>query len=248
VKIVTAPHPAIYGVTPPKLRRSAHALCAGLILLMSVTLLGVPQQHASRSRAGRAKPLKRTWTSGPATLPPETEMVPSRPPASPPRVVTTLGPSIQKTSLAARKLKLATPPQLAKGVTVPLVAQESKSTSDQPEAAKPADPEAGRVQAEFTRLRDDATARRAFYNDLLGTVERERSRLQETGSPEDKPVTSEHAGQPNPTQTPPTNAPVQSAPARSAGPQSSLDPNGNRADPAAHQRIVPSAEPNGTHG
>jgi hypothetical protein len=250
VNIVTTPHPDVYGVAPPKLGRGAYDLCVGLILLMSVTLFAVPQQHrgvGSRARDGHARPLKRTWTSGPATLPPETEMVPSRPPASPPRAVATLGPSTQKTNLAARKSQLATS-QLVKSVPAPAEGQGSKSTSDQPEAARSAGSEAGRVQAEFTRLRDDAAARRAFYDDLLGTVERERSRLQETGSPEDKPVTSEHAGHPNPTQPPPTSVPAQPVPAKAAGPQSFLEPNGNRADPAAHWRVVARAEPNGTHG
>ena len=222
--------------------------CVGLILLASVTLPGAPEQHpaaVSRTRASHAKPLKRTWSSGPATLPPETEVVPSRPPASPPRAFAV---STRKTTLAAGKSQLALNPPLAKGVPARAEEQASKAVGDRPDAAKPAGPEAGRVQAEFTHLRDDATARRAFYSDLLGTVERERSRLQETGSPEDKPVTSEHGGQPNAIQTPSTSAPVRSAPARSAGPQSSLDPNGNRAVPAAHHRIAPSAEPNGTHG
>ena len=60
------------------------------------------------------------------------------------------------------------------------------TTLDQPDASNAADPEAQRVQDEFARLREDAGARRAFYDDLLGTVERVRAGMRNEGSPEEK--------------------------------------------------------------
>ena len=111
------------------------------------------------------------------------------------------------------------------------------------------------MQDEFARLREDAGARRAFYDDLLGTVERVRAGMRNEGSPEEKwvkfqPVEHPTAQTSSPPVSPPhlpePNPPPEPSPAKPAVPQSSLGPDGNRIDPVAYQRVVRWAKANGT--
>jgi soluble lytic murein transglycosylase-like protein len=131
----------------------------------------------------------------------------------------------------------------------------SKANADQPASSNSPDPKAQRIQDEFARLREDAGARRAFYDDLLGTVERVRAGLRDENSPEEKWLKFQPAERPsrptftepvNPPHLPEFNPPPEPPPAKPAGPQSSLGPNGNRIDPVAYQRVVRWAKANGT--
>jgi len=242
--------------------------CAGLVFLGSATLLGAPLQgpsagHAVPSRRSKAtkptghKATKPAWHSGPASSPLETEVVPLRPPAAPPRVSATLD------SYAKRKKSEAVDPQAAppahsiratKDIPAAAVEQASKANADQPDSSNSPDPEAQRIQDEFARLREDAAARRAFYDDLLGTVERVRAGMRDENSAEEKWVTFQPAERPsrktstepvNPPHLPEFNAPPEPPPAKPAAPQSSLGPNGNRLDRVAYRSVVRWAKANG---
>ena len=258
--------------------------CAGLVFLGSATLLGTPQQgpDAPPSMPSRhskvTKPIghkatkhtvhkatlhtvhratKPTWHSGPASSPLETVIVPSHPPPAPPRVSTTLG------SYAKRKEPATMNPRAAPSAgsvhatispAAALVEQAPKAHTDQPDFSSSPDPEAERVQNEFARLRKDAVARRAFYDDLLGTVERVRAGMRDENSPEEKLVTFQPAEPPsrktsiepvNPPHMPEFNEPQEAPAQKPSVPQSSLGPNGNRVDPVAYQRVVRWAKANG---
>jgi soluble lytic murein transglycosylase-like protein len=103
-------------------------------------------------------------------------------------------------------------------------------------------------------LREDAGARRAFYDDLLGTVERVRAGMRNENSPEEKWLPFQPADrQSHQTLTEPVNPPRMPEfnqppppPAKPAVPQSSLGPDSNRIDPVAYQRVVRWAKANGT--
>jgi len=145
--------------------------------------------------------------------------------------------------------------RVAKVLPAAAAGQVAKDSADQPDASNAADPEAQRVQDEFARLREDAGARRAFYDDLLGTVERVRAGMRNEGSPEEKWVKFQPVEHPTPqTFSPPVsppqlrepNQPPEPSPAKPAVPQSSLGPDGNRIDPVAYQRVVRWAKANGT--
>jgi hypothetical protein len=114
------------------------------------------------------------------------------------------------------------------------------------------DPEARRIQDELERLRDDAGARRAFYDDLLRTVESLcAGRLDEdlTGrgsvAPHPNSPASQHTSgeSANP---PVSNEPNESTPAKPEPPQASLHTNGGRIERAAYLRVVRWARANGT--
>src|SRR5208282_3262424 len=147
----------------------------------------------------------------PASTPLETEVVPSRPPAAPPRASTTFDPDAKQKKSAAVNLQTAPPASSIRIAKVPpaaAVEQASKANADQPDSSNSADPEARRVQDEFARLREDAGARRAFYDDLLGTVERVRAGMRNEDSPEEKWVKFQPAERPSrQTFTPPVNQP-----------------------------------------
>src|SRR5271157_180622 len=249
--------------------------CAGWVFLGSATLPGAPQQGPSArpsvpsTRAKATKPTvhkatnptvhkapKPTWHSGPAASPLETEVVPSHSPPAPPRMSTTLG------SYAKRKESAAVSPQAAppeRSVRTPTaspaasVEQAPEANADQPDRSNSPDPEAQRIQEEFVRLREDADARRAFYDDLLGTVERVRSGMRDENAAGEKPVSFQPAARPsgkasiepvNPPHLPEFIQPQEPPPARPPAPQSSLGPSGNRLDQIAYQRVVRWAKAN----
>ena len=250
--------------------------CAGLLFLGSATLPGAPQQvqgvHTSvpskRSKAtkptGHKAPMltghkatKRTWHSGPAALPLETEIVPSRPPAAPPRVSTALNSSAKQKKSAAVNLQAAPPARSVRastGAPAAAVVQAPTANAHQPDFSNSPDPEAQRIQDEFARLREDADARRAFYDDLLGTVERVRAGMRDENSAEEKPVSFQPAARPsgktslelvNPPHLPEFNQPQEPPPAKPPAPQSSLGSQGSRIDSAAYRRVVHWAKANG---
>jgi hypothetical protein len=133
------------------------------------------------------------------------------------------------------------------------VAQVPKAKTDQADASSAADPEAQRVQDEFARLRTDAAARRAFYDDLLGTVQRVRTGTRDGNSAVEEPVSFQPAARPSgnisiepvtPPHPPEVIQPPEPPPAKPPAPQSSLGPSGSRIDQVAYQRVVRWAEVN----
>lgn len=259
--------------------------CVGWASLGAATLLGAPQQGSSAgpsvsprpskttkpsghkatkpaahrtTKAAGHRAAKPTWHSGPAASPLKTEIVPSRLPAAPPRVSTSPGSYAKRKESAAVSPHVTPATRSVHATTGPppaAVEQASKAKADQPETSNSPDPEAERIQDEFTRLRQDAAARRAFYDDLLGTVERVRAGMREGNSPEEEPVSFQPTARPSPKTSvepdspphlPEFNAPPAPPPAKPAAPQSSLGPNGNRIDRVAYQRVVRWAKTNGT--
>jgi hypothetical protein len=132
--------------------------------------------------------------------------------------------------------------------------QAPTPNTDQSGYSKSSDPEPQHTQAEFARLREDAGARRALYDDLLGTVERVRAGKGDENSAEEKPVSFQPAARvpgkaSNEPYNPPHwsifNEPYELSPAKPAAPQSSLGPNGNPIDRVAYQRVLRWAKANG---
>jgi len=214
-----------------------------------------PTGHKARMLTGH-KATKPTWHSGPAASPLETEIVPSRPPAAPPQVSTTLNSSAkQKKSAAVNRqaAPLARSVRASTGTPAAAVVQTPTANAHQPDFSNSPDPEAQRIQDEFARLREDADARRAFYDDLLGTVERVRAGMRDENSAEEKPVSFQPAARPsgktslepvNPPHLPEFIQPQEPPPAKPPTPQSSLGPSGNRIDRVAYQRVVRWAKAN----
>jgi hypothetical protein len=171
---------------------------AGLYLLAVAAAVGAPQEGSiarppkSSKRAHSPKP---TWHSGPASTPPETEIL-LPPPADPPPAKSTL-----PASQAEAKNQAGTKPW----ATTPV-----------------AEPEAKRI--ELNRLRDDAVARRAFYDELRGTVEQVRSGRRDEDSknpPSSHPVWRRfHGASGEPPNPPPPTKPNE--PANAESPQASL--------------------------
>jgi soluble lytic murein transglycosylase-like protein len=161
----------------------------------------------------------------------------------------------QKESAAvnAHAAPLARSVRATTGTPVASVEQVADANTHQPDSSNSPDPEAQRIQGEFARLREDADARRAFYNDLLGTVERVRAGRGDENSVEEKPVSFQPATRPSgepslepvtPPHLPEFIQPQEPPPAKPPTPQSSLGPSGNRLDQVAYQRVVRWAKAN----
>jgi soluble lytic murein transglycosylase-like protein len=147
----------------------------------------------------------------------------------------------------------ANPIRVAASTPAVTVAQTPTTKVQQPDATTPPDPEAQRVQDEFARLREDAEARRAFYADLLGTVQRVRSGTRDENQVVEKPVSFQPAARPsgetslgpvNPAHLPELFPPQEPLPAKPSAPQSSLGPSGNHFDPVAYDLVVRWAKAN----
>ena len=234
--------------------------CAGWVFLGSATLLGASQQVPRAHTyvpAKHAKAMKRTWHTGPASTPPETEIIPSSPPAAPPRIAVLFdSPAKPKESGAVNPHAGPHALSVRSSTATPAasVEQVPEANTDQPYASNSPDPEAQRIQDEFVRLRQDAAARRAFYDDLLGTVERVRAGMREENLAEEKPVSFQPS--PRPSGKPPvgpvtpphlpelTQPQEHPSAAKPLAPQSSLVPSGNRLDQVAYQRVVRWAKAN----
>ena len=189
-------------------------------------------------------------------MPPETVVIPARPAAAPPRVA-----AFRDSRAAAHPPASASPRPApltrtvrpsAKFVPV-AVAQAAPVKTVQADPTANADPEAQRVQDEFVHLRNDAAARRAFYDDMLGTVERVRAGARDDNGVEEKPVSFQPASRPvdvpsvepvNPPQLPKDNSPAAPPVAKPPSPQSSLGPFGAPVDSVAYQRVVRWAKAN----
>jgi soluble lytic murein transglycosylase-like protein len=144
--------------------------------------------------------------------------------------------------------------RVTKGIPAASVEQAPKANAPQPGHSNSPEPEAQRIEDEFARLRVDAGARRAFYDDLLGMVERVRAGMRDETSAEEKPVWFQPAARPpgktstepvNPPHWSKFNEPYELSPAKPAAPQSSLGPDGNRIDGVAYQRVLRWAKANG---
>ena len=154
--------------------KPAQCILASLGLVIMGFALSQPGSQALPASAARHRapglrsrtPLKRTWHSGPASTPPQTEIVPSPPPLPSPAQPSDLGSEDEQSAPAPEPQGEAAAP-----VSEPSSAVAAEPAGD----ATPAVPERVRVRDELKRLRTDADARRAFYDDLRGTVERVRS-------------------------------------------------------------------------
>jgi hypothetical protein len=231
--------------------------CAGLVFLGSATLPAAPQQGPSAHTSApsrRSKATKHTWNNGPASTPPETEFIPASAPPAPPLASTI----IDYHATREKSGPLVAPPggslRATTGTASASLEQTSKANADRPDYSNSTNPEAQRIQDEFARLRQDAVARRAFYDDLLGTVERVRAGMRDENSAGEKFVSFNPAAHPsskpsiepvNPPQLPEFNKPPEPTLGRPPAPQSSLEPYGNRFDQVAYQRVVRWAKANG---
>jgi soluble lytic murein transglycosylase-like protein len=166
-------------------------------------------------------------------------------------VSTSFNSSAKQKKLTAVNLQAAPPARsirVTPGTPAAPVEKSSKAGADQAESSNSPDPESQRILDEFVRLREDASARRAFYNDLLGAVERVRSGIRNENLVEEKPVSFQPATNPSgkisiepvsPPHLPEVIQPQDPMPAtKPPAPPSSLGPTGNLLDQAAYQRVV----------
>jgi hypothetical protein len=205
---------------------------AGLYLLGPATAFAAPQEgsHARPpTLSRRAGSAKSTWHSGPASTPPQTEVVLPPREAPPPAKSLLLTGQAEGKKSAVSKPSVVTPagsgfltrqPSAAAPVPAPTSNTVLRDDSNAP------DPEAQRIRDELNRLRNDAGARRAFYEELRRTVEQVRAgRLAEDSknpaSPHPvAPQSPDTSGEPS--NLPATNQPDESPPANPEAPQASL--------------------------
>ena len=161
---------------------------AGLYLLGPAALLAAPQERSDArppTLSRRVHSTKPTWHSGPASTPPQTELV------LPPREA----PPPAKSALLTGQAEAKTPAVMEPSAVThagsgfltrhpSAAAHEPASTADiiRHNDSNVSDPEAQRIRDELNRLRNDAGARRAFYDELRRTVERVRAGLPDEDS------------------------------------------------------------------
>src|SRR5579863_1938423 len=88
-------------------------VCAGCAYAGTTTAPPAPRKvHRAHKPVSsqHVRPIKRTWQSGPASLAPETEVIPARPPASPPRAAALHMPPAKVNVLASGKQRPTTRP------------------------------------------------------------------------------------------------------------------------------------------
>ena len=204
---------------------------AGLYLLGIAAPLGAPQEGSNVRPpllSRRADSMKPTWPSGPASTPPQTEVVLPPSQAPPPAKSPLLGAQAEGRKPTVTKPWVRTPAGSGFATSrTPAAAHELTPTQNANSYdSNPSDPEAQRIQDELSRLRDDAGARHAFYDELRRTVEQVRAGLRDEDS---KNPPSPHPGwhrfhdasgePPNP---PANQRPNESPPANAEAPQASL--------------------------
>jgi len=229
---------------------------AGLYLLGIATPLGAPQEGSNvraPSLSRRADSTKPTWHSGPASTPPQTEVVlpPSEAPPAPKSPL--LGSQVEGKKPAVTKPWAVTPAGAGFATRrTPASAHELTPTpnANPYDDSNPPDPEAQRIQDDLSRLRDDAGARRAFYDELRRTVEQVRTGLRDEDSktpPSSRPAWHLfHDASGKPPNAPATEGPNESPPANVEAPQASLGRHRGSLDGAAYRRVVRYAKANGT--
>ena len=154
---------------------------AGLYLLGAATPLALAQERSLARRptlSKRARSTKPTWHSGPATTPPQTEVVPPPPEAPPPAK------SFIPGAQAGGKVPDVTKPGAVTPTGSGFLTTNPPATAREPAPSPNAalrddsnspDPEPQRIRNELDHLRNDAGARRAFYDELRRTVVQVRS-------------------------------------------------------------------------
>jgi hypothetical protein len=109
------------------------------------------------------------------------------------------------------------------------------------DASNPADPEAQRIQDELSRLRDDAGARSAFYDELRRTVERVRAGLPDEDSKNPPPPRAVwhrfHDASGEPRNTPATEESREPSPAKA---DETAPPKANESPPTKRDESSPS--------
>ena len=187
---------------------------AGLFLLAVATAVGAPQEGSIArppKPSKRAHSLKPTWHSGPPSTPPETEILLPPPPNPPPAKSSLPAPSAEAKNGAGKK-------------------SWAETSAAEPEAKR----------AELNRLRDDAAARRAFYDELRGTVEEVRAGQRDEDSknpPSPRPVWRRfHGASGGHPSSPPAEEPNQPFPAKPNEPAKAGAP---RASLHSHRGCVP---------
>ncbi|MGB7593804.1 MAG: transglycosylase SLT domain-containing protein [Terriglobia bacterium] len=203
---------------------------AGLYLLGIAAPLGAPQEGSNLpppALSRRPDSTKPAWPSGPASTPPQTEVV--RPPseAPPPAKSPLLGAQVEGKKPTVTKPRAVTPAGSGFATRrTPAAAHELTPTPNASlyDDSNPPDPEAQRIRDEFSRLRDDAGARSAFYDELRRTVEQVRAGLRD----EENPPSSGpgwhrfHDASGEPPNPPANQEPNESPPANTEPPQASL--------------------------
>ena len=205
---------------------------AGLYFLGIATPLGAPQEGSNLpppKLSRRPDSTKPAWPSGPASTPPQTEVVLPPSQAPPPAKSPLLGAQVEGKKPAVTKPRAVTP--AASGFATrrtPAAAHELTPTpnANPYDDSNPRDPEAQRIQDELSRLRDDAGARSAFYDELRRTVEQVRAGLREEDSknpPSSGPAWHRFHDASGETPNPPAKeAPNVSPPTNAEPPQASL--------------------------
>ena len=162
---------------------------AGLCLLGLATPLAASQEEPDArppKLSRRAASTKHTWHSGPATTPPQTEMVPLPPEAPPPAKSHRGGEKQDEKRPAVVKPSVGTPagsnfPTQTTSSSIPASAPNTVHQDDSPT------PEAQRIRLELNHLREDSGARRAFYEELRRTVEGVRAGQRDEDSQNSSP-------------------------------------------------------------
>ncbi len=206
---------------------------AGLYFVGAATMLAAPQK-ASTARpptlSRRARSTKPTWHSGPATTPPETEVV------LPPREAPPLAKSPVLQAQAEGKKPGVTKPSAVPSAGSDFLTRRRAADAHEPaptpnamqgDGSNAPEPEAQRVRDDLSRLRNDPGARRAFYDELRRTVEQVRSGRRDENSPNlasphrASSLSPDTSGEPpNP---PATSEPNHTPPMSPEKPQKSLD-------------------------
>ena len=197
---------------------------AGLCLLGATTLVAKPQQGSvlpPPKLSRRPVSTKHAWHSGPATTPPQTEVVPPPPDAPPRAKPPRLKGQAEERKPADTKLPDETPAAsdlLSKHSSASAAQEVSRADAALHNNPDAPGPEAQRIRVELNRLRNDAGARCAFYDELRRTVERVRAGQQDEGSQNlasPRPAAPQSPDNPGKKPNPPaTNKPDESPPAK----------------------------------
>jgi len=152
----------------------------GLCFLGAATPPAAPEgpQAPTPKLSRRPGPIKRTWHSGPATTPPQTEAVLPPRDVPPPAKVQILAGQAEGGKPASEKPAGAT--SADSGFLTRPSSPSARGLASAPnpvlrDDSDAAIPETQRIRVALERLRDDAVARRAFYDELRRTIEQVRA-------------------------------------------------------------------------
>jgi len=182
----------VAGVT--LIRTLAWQSCVGLALCLlgSTAVQGVARKPTVARPVlppAHGKAIKRTWRNGPATMPPEVEVLPPHslfPPSVRSRAINSDAGQKAAAGLKAGVPVGASNPRLAVNPS-PAVRAGIAAASAARTGMSLTYPEA-RARDELGCLRSDTTSRRAFYDDLRRSVERVRMGEEDTDPAGKKPI------------------------------------------------------------